>query len=162
MTGRNEGRDKIIVTEKCGAGIPTSRMFRRAGYYRLRKKHRLKLLPIEEAPKKAIELKKGVVHKKIRPARAIVDNDFLVYAPKLKTNSLTQGLTAATKLNIGILLERERMWNHNYNLDEKIVDLLEIGYPDFIATDAIEVSHGGNHLTQHGRHLPTFACFSPG
>lgn len=45
------------------------------------------------------------------------------------------------------------MWNHNYNLDEKIVDLLEVGYPDFIATDAIEASFGGNHLTQHGHYL---------
>jgi hypothetical protein len=45
------------------------------------------------------------------------------------------------------------MWNHNYNLDEKVVDLLEIGHPDFIATDAIEVSFGGNHLTQHGHPL---------
>jgi hypothetical protein len=45
------------------------------------------------------------------------------------------------------------MWNHNYNLDEKIVDLLEVGHPGFIATDAIEISMGGNHLTQHGRHL---------
>ena len=39
------------------------------------------------------------------------------------------------------------------DLDEKIVDLLEVGRPDFIATDAIEISSGGNHLTQHGRHL---------
>jgi hypothetical protein len=28
-----------------------------------------------------------------------------------------------------------------------------VGYPDFIATDAIEGSCGGNHLTQHGRPL---------
>lgn len=32
---------------------------------------------------------------------------------------------------------------------EKIVDLLEIGYSDFIATDAIEIALGGNQMTQH-------------
>jgi uncharacterized protein (DUF362 family) len=143
----------ITVAEKCGAAIPTSRMFRRAGYYKLRKKHDIKLLPIEEARKKTIRLKKGRIHEKIRTARAIIERDFLIYTPKLKTNSLAHGLTAALKLNIGILCDGERMWNHNYNLDEKIVDLLEVGYPDFIATDAIEASCGGNHLTQHGRHL---------
>lgn len=57
------------------------------------------------------------------------------------------------ELNIGLLLDRERMWNHNYNLDEKIIDLLEVGFPDFIATDAIEISLGGNQMTQHGKHL---------
>jgi len=147
------GELEIRVAEKCGAAIPTSRMFRRAGYYRLRKKHRLKIRPIEEARKKTVRLQRGKIHQKVRTSREIADRDFLVYAPKLKTNALAHGLTAAIKLNIGILCDGERMWNHNYNLDEKIVDLLEIGHPDFIATDAIEVSFGGNHLTQHGHPL---------
>jgi uncharacterized protein (DUF362 family) len=146
-------KSTVTIAEKCGAAIPTSRMFRRAGYYKLKKKHRVKLLPIEEAAKKTVPLEKGRIHEKIRTARAIADRDFLIYTPKLKTNALSHGLTAALKLNIGILCDGERMWNHNYNLDEKIVDLLEIGYPDFIATDAIEISAGGNHLTQHGHHL---------
>ncbi|HCS49029.1 MAG TPA: FeS-binding protein, partial [Candidatus Aminicenantes bacterium] len=134
-----QGEPEISVAEKCGAAIPTSRMFRRAGYYRLRKKHRFKLRPIEEARKKTVPLQKGKVHQKIRTSREIAERDFLIYAPKLKTNALAHGLTAALKLNIGILCDGERMWNHNYNLDEKVVDLLEIGHPDFIATDAIEV-----------------------
>jgi len=141
---------KITITEKCGAGIPTSRMFRRASYYRLKKRHNIKLLPIEEAKKKKISLQKGRIHNQITTSREIAGNDFLIYTPKLKSNSLTHGLTAAIKLNIGILCDRERMWNHNFHLDEKIVDLLEVGYPDFIATDAVEISIGGNHLTQHG------------
>jgi uncharacterized protein (DUF362 family) len=148
-----QGEPEISVVEKCGAAIPTSRMFRRAGYYRLRKKHRFKLRPIEEARKKTVPLQKGKVHQKVRTSREIAERDFLIYAPKLKTNALAHGLTAALKLNIGILCDGERMWNHNYNLDEKVVDLLEIGHPDFIATDAIEVSFGGNHLTQHGHPL---------
>jgi uncharacterized protein (DUF362 family) len=150
---RSSGNMTVAVAEKCGAAIPTSRMFRRAGYYRLRKKHRFRLCPIEEARKKTVPLQKGKIHQKIRTARDVAERDFLVYAPKLKTNALSHGLTAALKLNIGILCDGERMWNHNYNLDEKVVDLLEVGYPDFIATDAIEASCGGNHLTQHGRHL---------
>jgi uncharacterized protein (DUF362 family) len=150
---RAQGSPEIRVAEKCGAAIPTSRMFRRAGYYRLRKKHRFSLRPIEMARKRTVPLEKGKIHRKIRTSREIAERDFLIYAPKLKTNALAHGLTAALKLNIGILCDGERMWNHNYNLDEKVVDLLEIGHPDFIATDAVEASFGGNHLTQHGHHL---------
>ncbi len=153
ITETSAPRASVTVAEKCGAAIPTARMFRRAGYRKLRKKHRFKLQAIEEARKMTVELKKGKVHQKIRTAREIAERDFLIYAPKLKTNALAHGLTAALKLNIGILCDGERMWNHNYNLDEKIVDLLEVGRPDFVATDAIEISCGGNHLTQHGRHL---------
>jgi uncharacterized protein (DUF362 family) len=111
----HDGRDpapKITITEKCGAGIPTSRMFRRAGYFSLKKRHNIKLRPIEEAEKKKIPLQKGQIHSHITTSREIVDNDFLVYTPKLKSNSLTHGLTAAIKLNVGILCDGERMWNH--------------------------------------------------
>jgi len=144
---------KITITEKTGAGIPTSRMFRRAGYTRLKKQHRIKLLPLEEDKKSRIPLSKGTVHKTIKTGTSIANNDFLVYAPKLKSNVLSHGLTAALKLNIGILLDRERMWNHNIKLDQKIADLLEVGLPDFIVTDAIEAAIGGNQMTQHGVHL---------
>lgn len=150
---KDSGIDKIIIAEKTGVGLPTSRIFRHAGYYNLKKKHNIRLLPIEEAKKQNVRLKKGKIHQTITTAKDLVHNDFLIYTPKLKSNVLSQGLTAALKLNMGIFSDRERMWNHNYNLSEKIVDALEIGYPDFIATDAIEISMGGNQMTQHGRHL---------
>lgn len=153
LRGDRDSSFKVTITEKCGAGIPTTRMFRRAGYYHLKKKHGIKLVPIEEARKRKVSLTKGQIHKHITTARDIVDNDFLLYTPKLKSNSLTHGLTGAIKLNVGILRDRERMWNHTCNLDQKIVDLLEIGNPDLIVTDAVEVSMGGNHLTQHGHPL---------
>jgi uncharacterized protein (DUF362 family) len=108
-----QGAAEVRVAEKCGAAIPTSRMFRRAGYYRLRKKHRFKLRPIELARKKTVPLRQGKIHLKIRTSREIADRDLLIYAPKLKTNALAHGLTAALKLNVGILCDGERMWNHN-------------------------------------------------
>jgi uncharacterized protein (DUF362 family) len=148
-----KGELKITTAEKTGAGLPTSRMFKHAGYLHLKKKHKIKLLPIEESKKRTVHLQKGEVHTRVTTAREIVDNDFLVYAPKLKSNVLSHGFSAALKLNMGLLLDRERLWNHNYELDRKIVDLLEVGCPDFIATDAVEISIGGNQLTQHGSHL---------
>jgi uncharacterized protein (DUF362 family) len=153
LQNSSEYPPSIAVAEKCGAGIPTTRMFRRAGYYKLKKRNHIKLRPIELARKKTVLLEKGKIHKKISTSLDILEKDFFISTPKLKSNSLSQGLTGAVKLNVGILLDTERMWNHNLHLDEKIVDLLEISNPDFIATDAIEVSIGGNQFTQHGRHL---------
>ncbi len=150
IANSNGSAKSVTLAEKTGAGLPTTRMMRRAGYYRLKRKHKIKLLPIEESKKISIPLKKGKVHDKITTAREIATNDFCVYTPKLKSNVLSSGLSAALKLNIGILCDRERMRDHNYKLDEKIVDLYEVGCPDFIATDGIEISLGGNQLTQHG------------
>jgi uncharacterized protein (DUF362 family) len=153
LRGAGPAEASFTIVEKSGAGLPTPRIYRRAGYAALRKTHPVRLLAIEEAPKTIIPLLRGRLHDHIVTAPEIADNDFLVYAPKLKTNYLTQGLTAAVKLNIGILRDRQRMWNHNSHLDEKIVDCLEIGFPDFIATDAVEIGFGGNQFTEHGRPL---------
>ena len=144
---------RVTVAERCGSAIPTYRMFRRAGYVRLKKRHGFRLVAIEEAEKVKVPLSRGTLHREITTARDIVERDFLIYAPKLKSNVLVLGSTASIKLNIGLLLDRERMWNHNARLDEKIVDLLEVGYPDFIATDGVEACIGGNQLTGPGMHL---------
>lgn len=75
----------FTFAEKCGAAIPTSRMFRHAGYYKLKKKHRVRVVPIEEAKKVRAPLAKGVLHKDVCMSRDIAQRDFLVYAPKHKT-----------------------------------------------------------------------------
>lgn len=140
----------FTIAERCGTAIPTSRMFRHAGYYRLRKKHRVRLVAIDEAKKVTVPLTRGTLHTSLKTARVIVERDLLVQAPKLKSNVLVLGPTASLKLNIGLLCDKQRMWNHNHRLGEKIVDMLEVGRPDFIATDAIECCIGGNQLTGVG------------
>jgi len=61
--------------------------------------------------------------------------------PKVSPSAYTRpefvdGLTAPIKLNIGIMCDRRRMWNHNTHLDEKVADMLEVGRPDQIVTDS--------------------------
>ncbi|MEW6457082.1 MAG: DUF362 domain-containing protein [Acidobacteriota bacterium] len=141
------------IVENSGTGVPTSRMYKRAGYLKLKKMYNLKLRAFEESRKTRVKLKKGKVHSEITVQRDLIENDLLVYAPKLKTNVLASGMTASIKLNIGIIGDKERMMHHTYRLPEKIVDLLEIGYPDFIATDAIEIGMGGNQMTEYPLHL---------
>lgn len=150
---KNENLSFVLI-ENSGTGIPTSRMFKRAGYFPLRKAHpELKLSPFEEAVKVRVPLKNGKIHKEIKVQKDLIDKDFLIYAPKLKTNVLSHGITSALKLNIGILGDKERMKYHHYQLPEKIVDLLEVGYPDLIVTDAVEIAMGGNQMTEHSLNL---------
>jgi hypothetical protein len=55
-------------------------------------------------------------------------------------------MTGAVKLNIGICCDDERAIRHDFMLNEKIVDLLSVGYPDFIVMDAIEVGVGNEAM----------------
>ncbi len=144
---------RLTIAEKCGAAIPTSRMLRHAGYYRLRRKHPVRVVAIDEVKKVKVPLRAGTLHSELTTAREVVERDLFVHTPKLKSNVLVLGPTASLKLNMGILCDRQRMWNHNHRLEEKIVDMLEVGRPDFIATDAVECCIGGNQLTGVGVHL---------
>ncbi|MGQ9618096.1 MAG: DUF362 domain-containing protein [Candidatus Aminicenantia bacterium] len=144
----------FVIIENSGVGIPTSKMFRRANYIALRKNHKnLRFSPFEESKKIKVKLNKGKIHREITVQKDLLERDFLIYAPKLKTNFLSHGLTSAIKLNIGFLGDKERMKDHTYRLPVKMIDLLEVGYPDFIATDAIEIAMGGNQMTEHPLHL---------
>jgi len=147
------GRERTVnIVEKSGAGAPTARMFARAGYRRLRRPG-VRLHAAEEEPKVAIPVPGGKVHQKLHVHPDLVDHDFLIFTPKLKTNVLADGMTAALKLNIGSVDDRERMHGHDWRLDEKIVDILGIVHPQLIVTDAIEMAAGGNQMTERGYHL---------
>ncbi|GAG01561.1 unnamed protein product, partial [marine sediment metagenome] len=51
-------------------------------------------------------------------------------------------ITNTLKLNIGILNHRERFLYHDDRLHQKVVDMLEIGYPDIIVSDAVTIGKG--------------------
>ena len=142
--------DKIDIVEKSGLGVTTGSMFRWAEYNKLTRKYLVKLRAMEERPITKVVLQHGCVHPYISIAREMAERDFLIFAPKLKTNVLSHGYTGALKLNIGTVDGKERIFHHNHDLPVKIVDILEAANPDLIVTDGVRLCFGGNQMTQHG------------
>ena len=149
---QKQGRDieKIDIVEKSGLGITTATQFRNAGYRQLKRTYPVKLRAMEERRRTTVVLEKGRVHTHISIAREMAERDFLVFAPKLKTNVLADAYSGALKLNIGTVDSKERIFYHNHQLHIKIVDILEAANPDLIVTDGIRLAFGGNQMTQHG------------
>jgi len=145
--------EKIDIVEKSGLGVTTASMFRWAGYRELVRKYPVKLRAMEERPRTRIVLEHGRIHTHIAIAREMAERDFLVFAPKLKTNVLSHAYSGALKLNIGTVDSRERLYHHNRDLPIKIVDILEVANPDLIVTDGVRFSYGGNQMTQGGEDL---------
>lgn len=140
----------IDIVEKSGLGVTTAGMFRWAGYRKLSRKFLVHLRAMEERPQSTVVLKNGKVHTHLTIAREMARQDFLIFAPKLKTNVLGHGYTGGLKLNIGTIDSKERMDRHDRHLPAKIVDILEVASPDLIVTDGVRFSFGGNQMTQHG------------
>jgi len=131
----------ITIGESSGYGIPPGLFAHEAGYDVLARRLGVRLVDFNEDKSSWVDLKKSVCHKGFNVAHSILNADTKIWAPKLKYHICCQ-VTNALKLNIGILQHRDRMVCHDDRLNEKIVDLLEIGYPDIVVSDAIMIGHG--------------------
>ena len=132
--------------ENMGIGFPTRMAYSYAGYYKEAKEVRrtarcpVSIFCIDEARRKEVFIG-GRVHSTLRVARKMAEADCKVYLPKLKCHCASV-MTGAVKLNMGICSDDERAIRHDFLLNDKIVDLLAAGYPDFVVMDAVDVGVG--------------------
>lgn len=143
---QSSGIHRIDMGENAAVGNPTRLCFKHAGYYDVIKQVRKKadcpvnLFCMDEVLRKSVFIG-GTVHDNLRISRQMALADSKVYLPKLKCHCVSQ-MTASIKLNVGICSDDERSIRHDFMLNEKIVDLLSAGWPDFIVMDAIDVGVG--------------------
>lgn len=147
------GVERVDMGENCAIGFPTRLCYQNAGYYdEVRRVKTDTSSPVgifcmDEEPRESVFVG-GVVHDNLRISRKMAAADSKVYLPKLKCHCVS-AMTGAVKLNIGICSDDERSIRHDFMLNEKIVDLLEPGYPDFIVMDAINVGMGNEAVPTH-------------
>jgi uncharacterized protein (DUF362 family) len=138
---RQLGVSEVNVGESGGFAVPTRMNFKESDYYEMGRAHNVPIVDFNEDKYVNIELKKALYHKTMRCPRLIHEADFKIWMPKLKYHICCE-VTNALKLNIGSLLHKERMFYHDDRLNDKIVDILEVGYPDMVITDAVTIGHG--------------------
>ncbi|MBU0544744.1 MAG: DUF362 domain-containing protein [Proteobacteria bacterium] len=138
---KEQGLQDIIVGESGGYGVPSRLFLKESGYFDLAERAGFTLVDLNEHPFVRVPLKKGVYHKEIMLSKFIKDADFKIWMPKLKYH-IFASITNTLKLNIGILYHKERMLYHDHRIHDKIVDLLEAGYPNLIVSDAIDITYG--------------------
>ncbi|HRZ26228.1 MAG TPA: DUF362 domain-containing protein [Spirochaetota bacterium] len=135
------GCDTVTVGESGGIGMPTRLFFSDSGFRKMADRINVPLVDFNEEQTVKMALKKAKWHKTMLVAKSLHEAEFKIWMPKLKYHIVTD-ITNALKLNIGILTHKERFLYHDDRLLEKIVDMLEIGYPDLIVTDAITCGMG--------------------
>ncbi|MDQ1331496.1 MAG: hypothetical protein QG578_1764 [Thermodesulfobacteriota bacterium] len=138
---KGKGLSDITAGESGGYGVPSRLFFKESGYFDLAGRAGFKLVDLNEHPFVKEPLKKGVYHKEMMLSRFIKEADFKIWMPKLKYH-IFASVTNTLKLNVGILYHKERMLYHDHRIHEKIVDLLEAGYPDLIVSDAVDITYG--------------------
>ncbi len=134
-------QDKITVGESAGIGMPSRLFFAESGMRDLTKKIDVPLVDFNEEQVKQVTLARGKCHKTMEVAKSLYEAQFKIWMPKLKFHIVTD-FTNTLKLNIGILNHKERFLFHDDRLHQKIVDMLEVGYPDLVVSDAVTIGRG--------------------
>ncbi|MCU0848280.1 MAG: DUF362 domain-containing protein [Spirochaetes bacterium] len=146
VLSKSVGVSRIDMGEKTAIGYPTRLTYKYSNYYKVtsevnrQSKISVKAFCIDEEKRKSAFIG-GKVHDNLRISEKMANADSYVYLPKLKCHCVSS-MTGAVKLNIGIISDDERAIRHDFMLNDKIVDLIEAGYPDFIIMDAIDVGVG--------------------
>ena len=142
--------DRMYIIENPAIGNPSVLTFKWSGYAdrvtRLKPavSKPLELVGIDEDKRVPIFLG-GAVHSRLRLSKKFAEADTKIYIPKLKCHCVSH-MTGAVKLNVGILNFDDRAIRHDFLLNEKIADLAQVGWPDFVVMDAINVGVGNEAL----------------
>jgi uncharacterized protein (DUF362 family) len=135
----------ITIVESSGRGVPTRGSFVTAGLDRLARRYGLRLVALEEEPVERIYLPRARVQKEVlipRILHPLFDGEAaLVSLPKMKTNLYTQ-VTLGFKNAMGLLPYNLRQRNHNWALEQKLVDLLWLFQPDLTLIDGVVGGQG--------------------
>lgn len=135
----------ISIVESSGRGAPTRGSFRVAGLDRMARRLGCRLVPLEEQPVERYLLPKARVLKEVmvpRIFRPVVEGEaFYLSLPKMKTNLYTT-VTLGIKNAMGLLPYNLRQRNHNWALDQKLVDLLTLVRPDLTLVDGVVGGEG--------------------
>jgi len=131
---------EIVIAESSGRGMPTRGSFKLAGYDRIAKFHNISLIALEEQPVDRYILPKAKVSKEVYIPKifseVIQGETFYISVPKMKTNLYTK-VTLGFKNAMGVLPYNLRQRNHNYHINEKLVDLLYLFKPNLVIIDGI-------------------------
>lgn len=136
---------RISIVEGSGRGVPTRGSFRVAGLDRLARRHGVDLIPLEEQPMVRYLLPGAQVQKEIIVPELFEEvirrEAFFVSIPKLKTNLYT-GVTLGFKNAMGILPYNLRQRHHHFQIDQKLVDILQLFQADLTIIDGLVGGEG--------------------
>ncbi|GAA0182344.1 hypothetical protein SH2C18_47380 [Clostridium sediminicola] len=130
----------IVIVESSGRSMPTWVSFKTAGIDRIANVRNVKCIALEEQPVERYILPKAQVMKEIfipKILTEVVNGDaFYISLPKMKTNLFT-GVTLGFKNAMGSIPYNLRQRNHNYHINNKLVDILYLYKPDLVIIDGL-------------------------
>jgi uncharacterized protein (DUF362 family) len=145
---RDSGINDLFLMENCTAGNVTRVVFRALGWDRLCKRYGVKAVFLDEGRTVPVRLPDedipislpAFLHHWLIERR---DECFYMGIPRLKTHSMSH-VTLGIKNQQGLLIDKDRLTDHNYNLARRLVRILRLFKPDFTLIEGITATIYGH------------------
>jgi len=148
---------KIEIAE--GACYPsgaydTMSAFQSTGIMEVAKKLDLGLIDLNSWDSMDIELDDGIGLDWVKVGRSVVEADFIINIPVLKTHRGTLITACLKNIGMGCAVREEKKRIHRLGLDEGIVDVYSIVKPNFHIVDAVVALEGDGPNYPPGKPKP--------
>jgi uncharacterized protein (DUF362 family) len=150
---KKAGALEVYVMENCTQAAFTRLVFRITGLEKAAKEAGAIPLYLDEG--KQVEITLPTLGYKVHVSRWIKerlidgrDDNLYVSLPKLKTHSMAT-VTLGVKNQYGLIMQKDRIRDHNFNLHRKFADIYAVIRPDFTLVEGIYAMNHG-HDTAEG------------
>jgi uncharacterized protein (DUF362 family) len=148
---RHAGARHVYVMENCTQGNFTRLVFRVSGLEKAAKEAGAKPIYLDEG--RQVEVTLPTLGYPVHVSRWVKErlmdgrnSSFYLSLPKLKTHSMTT-VTLGVKNQFGLVMQKDRIRDHNWMLHRKLADIYALIQPDFTLID-------GLYALNHGHYSP--------
>ncbi len=138
---REMGAEKIILGEGEGLVAPSDLTLERSGIAAVARETGVDLVRLDKMEHVVVPIPGGKRLKEVKLPRILLECDFFVNIPKLKTNTFTL-LSLGMKNLMGLLRREDRVKIHRCDLNIALADLMRVIRPDLTIMDGIIAMEG--------------------
>lgn len=142
---RKHGVEDLNVMENCTQGNFTRMVFAATDLGKVCRRNKAKIIYLDEQP--VVEMELAALGEKVRFPRLLAEelgDAFYLNVPRLKAHSMSV-VTLGLKNQLGLMDQRDRMKNHNFNLHARLAAIAQIFRPDFTLIDGVKAVFYGHY-----------------
>lgn len=142
---RKHGVEDLNVMENCTQGNFTRMVFAATDLGKVCRRNKAKIIYLDEQP--VVEMELAALGEKVRFPRLLAEelgDAFYLNVPRLKAHSMSV-VTLGVKNQLGLMDQRDRMKNHNFNLHARLAAIAQIFRPDFTLIDGVKAVFYGHY-----------------
>lgn len=136
---------EIVIAEAISVGLDGKKGFSFLGYDEIARATGAKLVDLYDEEFVQVPVRDAKLHRTIEVAKDVLDADFLIVVPVMKTHVAT-GISVCMKCLMGVISAEQKKKFHFFGLAQSIVDLNSVIKPDLFIVDGSIAGQGNGPM----------------